>query len=267
MPARGAATKTSARTTSIPEPEGLTLESPLAAKLAWVIGNIDRVPKRGINQFHGYEYVTESDLVDTIRPLLSKVGIVIIPSLASYTYEAGAATTKRGGSLARTYIEMEYTVTDGHDQYRFTIPGEALDDADKGVYKALTGSMKYALMKLCQVSTGDDPERDSKVDGSVTINPSDRRAGKGGHEDVPTMYQLQRISVTMREKHIPRSILVGAISQWLGEFEQQPDYDGEQFQPWVVAQLQRLTNGQAGKLIEYLDALENFAETGSDDAA
>ena len=39
-------------------------------KIAKAMSNINRIPKRGYNSFHKYEYVLEADLLDHIRPIL-----------------------------------------------------------------------------------------------------------------------------------------------------------------------------------------------------
>ncbi len=36
-------------------------------KIAKAMSNINRIPKRGYNSFHKYEYVLEADLLDHIR--------------------------------------------------------------------------------------------------------------------------------------------------------------------------------------------------------
>jgi hypothetical protein len=48
---------------------------------------------------------------------------------------------------------------------------------DKGVYKALTGSEKYFLMKAFLIPTGDDPEKESK-DERKEVKQEQRQAAK-----------------------------------------------------------------------------------------
>ena len=44
----------------------------LYAKMAKVMGDIERLPKSGHNSHFKYDYATESDIADAIRPLLAK---------------------------------------------------------------------------------------------------------------------------------------------------------------------------------------------------
>ena len=124
----------------------------ILTKLARVLGEVQRVPKNGRNAFHKYDYTTESDLVDFIRPLLAAEKLFIVPSIEELIRENG-----------KTIIRMSFTLADG-DSGETLGPqswyGEADDKGDKGLYKAITGGVKYFLFKTFLVSTGDDPEND-----------------------------------------------------------------------------------------------------------
>ena len=43
----------------------------LVAKLAAILGEIQTLPKSGHNDYHNYDYVTESDLVNAVRTRLA----------------------------------------------------------------------------------------------------------------------------------------------------------------------------------------------------
>jgi hypothetical protein len=126
----------------------------LFQRLARISGHVGNVPKKGYNAFHKYHYVTEADLVGAVRQYLAAAGILMIPDVIE--------TTQLSDEL--TKVVVEYTVTDGGASFTFKVPGYGSDRGDKGVYKALTGSMKYAIMKLFKIETGDDPEQDTRVD-------------------------------------------------------------------------------------------------------
>ncbi len=123
------------------------------AKWAKVYAAVERIPKNGRNEFHKYDYVTESDLVDVIRPLMAKIGLVLIPSQDERIDD---------GEITRIHHTFTFVDTADGSSHSFGVWGEGHDKLDKGSYKAFTGAMKYALMKSFLVSTGDDPERDTK---------------------------------------------------------------------------------------------------------
>jgi len=136
---------------------------PLATKLARVLGEIGRVPKNGRNEFHKYDFVQESDIVDHIRGKLSEQGVFVFPSVANYDTESIEVQTKRGKRTEYlSTVTLQITMVDGEsgDQMVTTWVGQGSDTGDKGFYKAYTGAMKYFMLKTFMVSTGDDPEID-----------------------------------------------------------------------------------------------------------
>lgn len=133
---------------------------PLARKLAHVLAEVHRVPKNGRNDFHGYDYVMESDLVDHIRDKLASLGVAIFPSVRDH--HIAEMQDARNRAVYLTTVTLDVTLVDGEsgDMMTTTWIGQGLDNGDKGYYKAYTGAIKYFLLKTFLISTGDDPERD-----------------------------------------------------------------------------------------------------------
>lgn len=140
----------------------------LIRKLAEVAGTVDRIPKRGHNAHFGYDYVTEADVADAVRKEFSERHLVMYPDVLS--------TELLDGKFC--LLNIKWTLVDGEtgETLSYHIPGMGQDSGDKGPYKAITGSQKYAVMKLLQLSTGDDPERDSGGDGKATAGKAPKRA-------------------------------------------------------------------------------------------
>lgn len=132
----------------------------LAKKMLAVMGAVERIPKNGENKFHNYRYVTEADMVDYLRPKLAEVGIMVWTNIKDMTI--ADRTTSKGNPerIARVALEMTFEDTETGESKTVTFCGEGADATDKGIYKAITGAEKYALMKTFLVSTGDDPEID-----------------------------------------------------------------------------------------------------------
>jgi len=117
------------------------------------------VQKKGRNDFQGYNYVTESDVVAQTRAALLNNDIVIIPSVDSVSQD----------EWGNTNILVTYTIhhTASGQSLTFRMAGAGNDKnskgvGDKGIYKALTGCNKYALLKALQLTTGDDPENEKE---------------------------------------------------------------------------------------------------------
>jgi hypothetical protein len=58
---------------------------------------------------------------------------------------------------------MRFTAHDGEtgETLSWDMYGQGSDSLDKGAFKSTTGAVKYGLLKLFLVPTGDDPERES----------------------------------------------------------------------------------------------------------
>lgn len=133
---------------------GVTTSS-LARKLSEIMAVVERIPKRGYNSFHKYEYATESDIVAAIRQEFARRQIILIPSVVS---EERSPVGEKGQVL--TSLRMKFAFFDGEtgDNMEFEWMGFGTDKEDKGGYKAMTGGLKYFLLKTFLMPTGDDPE-------------------------------------------------------------------------------------------------------------
>lgn len=146
--------------------------SGLAIKMAQVMSEIGRIPKRGYNDFHGYEYPLEADILDAIRDKLAERNVMWFPSVESVTRE-GTLTTLIGKV---TFVDAETG-----EERTVGMVGTGDDKGDKGVYKAYTGAVKYCLLKTFMISTGDDPENEGQGTREAGRQAQGRgRAGSGG---------------------------------------------------------------------------------------
>lgn len=154
---------------------------PLIKKLAEVMAEVERVAKHGRNDFHKYDYATESDIVAAVRSAMAARGIMMIPHVRSLNWRQ----TEKGSPIAT--MAVEFRVTDGDTHLSFVMIGEGQDTGDKATYKALTGATKYALLKLFLIPTGDDPERDEPGRRSpAPYKKSDLTRGAAGKEEKPS---------------------------------------------------------------------------------
>lgn len=143
--------------------------SKLLQKISKISENISSIPKNGLNTTFGYNYVTERDVVETLRTVLHKEGVVLIPSVVSTTERE--ILNKGGDRTTITKVRMSYTFLDAETGGYLTtyFEGEGEDAYDKGIYKAITGCQKYALLKTFLIPTGDDPENEGERN---TCNPN-----------------------------------------------------------------------------------------------
>lgn len=144
----------------------------IAAALHEVMCAVGYVQKTGVNDFHRYNYASEADLLEALRPAMLKAGLMILPS---------GVERSEIDAFGNTHVTMEYTLVhkdgdvwpekirafgSGNDKSKNGAVG------DKGTYKAITGANKYLLTKLFQIETGDDPEVKNEVDDAKSQPPA-----------------------------------------------------------------------------------------------
>ena len=189
-------------------------KSLLASKLARILGEVGQVEKTGHNSFHHYDYVTESALVWAVREKLAREGIVVFTSVESQSHEVITTESNSGPKQTLlTTVQTLHTFVDGESGETFAVKsqGQGSDTGDKGVYKAITGAMKYFLYKNFMVPTEDDPERDERTDertaGGITPKrdpqPTPNPPPAGGAPDVPK-----------NQPEVPREISAGRLDKF-----------------------------------------------------
>lgn len=134
----------------------MTTREPLAARLAAISKDIGYIEKGGYNEAQKYKFVSESDVVAALKPKLAEAGIVVVPSHRLLSVEP--YTTSRGSQQFLTTVESTFTFMDGTESIVVQTIGQGADAGDKGIYKAMTGAKKYALLQAFLLATGDDPE-------------------------------------------------------------------------------------------------------------
>jgi len=146
-----------AKTTVVEETQ--TPEAAILSALNAVMQEAAYVQKTGENDFHGYRYATEADVLERLRPTMVKHGLILIPSVQQVS-----GPDANGNTLVTVHYTLAHVsgavwpqpiIAAGCGNDRSKNGGIG----DKGLYKALTGANKYLLFKLFQIETGDDPEK------------------------------------------------------------------------------------------------------------
>lgn len=165
----------------------------LVTKLAKILGSVGKVQKKGFNSHFQYKFVREADLVEAVRDKLAENSIFITASVKRTEVVEMSKVIGKTGEVVQYkvgFLYVEYTFRDGETGEVFTVEGigEIDQDGGKGIYKAITGAMKYMLMKNFLIDTGDDPEMDGvgkaapapqRAQGAPRKEAGDQGAGKG----------------------------------------------------------------------------------------
>lgn len=130
-------------------------------KLLSIQQDITRMEKDGRNTFQNYKYLSETQITLKMKELLDKHGVIFFHSShIKGSYEI--SPTKSGTKQFVTDVEIGYKFydVDSGEFLEGTAMGQGADSQDKGIYKAITGAVKYVFMKNFLIPTGDDPEKD-----------------------------------------------------------------------------------------------------------
>ena len=119
-----------------------------------VMAAVGSVSKTGKNSYHGYKYASEGDLLEAVQPAMAKEGLAMRPREVEYT------DTDKGNGKVQTDIKITYDLCHiSGETAPLQIIGRGIDKEDKGMYKAMTGALKYLIRHTFLVPTNEhDPE-------------------------------------------------------------------------------------------------------------
>ena len=120
---------------------------------------VGAISKGNTNQQQGFKFRGVDDVYNKLHPILAKCGIVIVPEVVSYEVTERQA---RNGVLlyTRATIRHHFTASDGSSVTTLVV-GEAMDSGDKGMNKAMSIALKYALFQLFTIPTDEDKDPDA----------------------------------------------------------------------------------------------------------
>lgn len=139
-------------------------QAKLFKKVLNVVKGVEKIEKSGYNSHQKYHYSTEQDLVNAVRQLLLDNSLLVLTDSETKEVVKVSKSDKDGKSKETlvTVVNTRHTFCDVETGFTYPIQstGAGWDDTDKGVYKGLTGAMKYFISKNFLVATEDDPEND-----------------------------------------------------------------------------------------------------------
>lgn len=137
----------------------------ITAKLAVVAKNLTVQTGKSSS----YKAVGERDIIDAVKPLEHKYGVVSFPvsrEILDDTMIESEGTDYKGNPVKRTifYIKIRtkyrfVNIDKPEDFIETETISDGIDSGDKGGGKAMTYGDKYALMKVYKISTGEDPDQ------------------------------------------------------------------------------------------------------------
>ena len=131
--------------------------------IAAVAGDLAKtgIAKDRKNAQQGYNFRGIDDMYNTLAPLLSQHGLVILPRVTDRS--CVERQTRNGGALFYTTVAVEFDFVAVEDGSKHTVTtfGEAMDSGDKSTNKAMSAAYKYAVMQAFAIPTEGDNDADS----------------------------------------------------------------------------------------------------------
>ena len=157
------------------------------------------ISKTQKNAHGNYLFRGIDDVLNTLAPILADNNLLIIPSVTSTEVKDVKTSTGKPSRLA--VVGVDYHLYDQHgDSITHHAVGEAMDNSDKAINKAMTAAYKYFLFQaFCiPVKGTDDADSDTVEIGEATpeyINET----------------QLNQINALLKTMDNPKS-----FTDWLG---------------------------------------------------
>ena len=156
-----------------PTPEvKMSHEQAISVYINRVMTDVGYVQKKDENKFQKYKYAGEGALLAALRPAMVRHGLVLLPSVENISPI---------DEYGNTTVTIEYTLTHAPTGAVWPKPLRAVGVGndrnskggvgDKGLYKAITGAVKYQLFKMFLLETGDDAEKTDNGGGKTEQNP------------------------------------------------------------------------------------------------
>ena len=160
---------------------------------------VGAISKDNTNQQQGFKFRGVDDVYNRLHPILAKCGIVIVPEVVSYEVTERQA---RNGVLlyTRATIRHHFTASDGSSVTTLVV-GEAMDSGDKGMNKAMSIALKYALFQLFTIPTDEDKDPDATTHELVpqsTASPDYQSKVEGAINELAKASSLDELANIFR---------------------------------------------------------------------
>lgn len=129
----------------------------------------------------GYMAVTHDAVTAALRPDLIKQGVLVVPSLVSGTMRVAETGTKTAKGVPFIRLEAEVqvlfiNVDEPSDLMSIIVPAHAIDQGDKAPGKLVSYAVKYAMLKVFSIETGEDDEgRNPEREGEKLLADEDEK--------------------------------------------------------------------------------------------
>lgn len=190
------------------------------AAISAAMADISAIGKDKYNQQQGFKFRGIDDVMNALKPILTKNKIFTVPQVLEQTREI--KVTAKGGELRYSLLKIAFRfyATDGSFVEAVTL-GEGMDSGDKASNKAMAIAYKYALFQVFCIPTEEmtDPDGESYETKHETKHETQKKPEQPkpqskpaeNQTETPTNYIMREcgnIGMDMRELGRVRAALV-----------------------------------------------------------
>lgn len=131
----------------------------------------------------GYKYVNGSKVLDVLRPLMDKAGLLLIPQVDSIENERIDYQTRNGGKsemLSKVMMTFTWVDVETGETLPVKFGANGMNNWDKGLGSALTYAERYFLLKFFHIATDEDDVDALPPRGNEEPIPVKKRIKIGG---------------------------------------------------------------------------------------
>lgn len=127
--------------------------------IAAIMRETKAITKSSRNQQQGFMFRGIDAVMNELHDLFANNGVFILPEVLDYTVTE--KVTVKGGLLyyTRAKIKFHFVADDASEVCTINM-GEAMDSGDKGMNKAMSIALKYALMQMLLIPTEEQKDPD-----------------------------------------------------------------------------------------------------------
>ncbi len=138
----------------------------LRRKLLAIMAECSYIRKDKRNAAMGYSYASEAAIKEKVHAELVRNGVLFQCDVVTFEERIIERVNKDGRpvveALAKCQFHYIFEDVETGEKREGTFFGTGVDNADKHLYKAITGAIKYILTTTFLIPTGDDPEETAK---------------------------------------------------------------------------------------------------------
>lgn len=175
------------------------------------MADIGAIGKDKVNTQQGFKFRGIDDVMNALKPILTKHQIFTAPEILEQTREV--KVTKTGGELRYSLLKIRFRFYADDGSYIDAVTlGEGMDSGDKASNKAMAIAYKYALFQVFCIPTEEMTDPDAETPPETQHKPQGSKPAKQGNQpESITQYIMRRcseIGITMGQLSEMRESLV-----------------------------------------------------------